>query len=144
MTVKDTVKFCPQCASAHVDFSLLAAGQALCHGCNWKGSVDDLMTVPIQHDFTMGKESIIREMMGDIRKFLSAELGLPWLKFLFKWGFLEGDLERLGETLDRKRFARYLAAIGRATLMAVIEERAKQSREAAQKVVDDGTGRTTN
>jgi hypothetical protein len=141
---QDTVKFCPQCASANVDFSSLAGGQARCHGCNWMGPVDDLMSVPIQHDFALGKESIIQEMMTDVRKFLSAELGLPWLKFLLKWGFVEGDLERLGETLDRKKFARYLAAIGRATLVAVIDERAKQSREAAQKVTSDGAGRTTN
>lgn len=141
---QDTVKFCPQCASAHVDFSSLAGGQARCHGCGWEGPVDTLLAVPIQHDFMMGKESILREMMGDVRKFLSAELGLPWLKFLIKWGFLEGDIEHLGETLDRKKFARYLAAIGRATLMAVIEERAKQSREAAQKVMNDGTGRPSN
>lgn len=135
--MQDSVRFCPQCASANVDFSALVGGQACCHGCNWKGPVDELLLIPIQHDFSLGKESIISEMMNDIRKFLSAELGLPWLKFLLKWGFLEGDVERLGATLDRKKYARYLAAIGHAVLTAVITERAKQSREATQK---EGSG----
>lgn len=130
--MQDSVRFCPQCGSASVDFSTLVGGQATCAGCRWKGATDDLLVVPIQHDFALGKESIISDMMSDIRKFLAGELGLPWLKFLLKWGFLEGDINNLPKTLDRKKFARYLATIGHAVLLAVIAERARQSREAAQ------------
>lgn len=124
---QDSVRFCPQCGSASVDFSALAAGSAHCRGCNWKGSNDDLLLVPIQHDFTFGSASIITEMMNDVRRLLSGELGVPYLRFLMKWGFIEGDPEHLAANLDRKKFARYMAAIGHAVLSAVIAERMKQS-----------------
>lgn len=135
--MQDSVRFCPQCGSANVDFSTLVGGSSSCKGCSWKGSADDLLVVPIQHDFVLGKESIITDMMNDIRKFLSGDLGLPYLKFLLKWGFLEGDIENLAKTLDRKKFARYLATIGHAVLTAVIAERARLAREAAQKAGAD-------
>lgn len=84
------------------------------------------MVVPIQHDFQFGKDSIVSEMMNDVRQLLSGQLGMPYLKFLLKWGFLQGDLTDLHGTLDRKKFARYLARIGHSILVAVIEERSKQ------------------
>ena len=130
---QDTVRFCPQCGSASVDFSALANGAARCLGCNWSGVNEDLLLVPIQHDFSFGSASIITEMMNDVRRLLSGELGLPYLKFLIKWGFVEADINNLGNTLDRKIFARYLSAIGHAVLNAVIAERMKLSSEKSQK-----------
>ncbi len=127
----DTVKFCPQCGSASVDYSELAGGSADCRGCLWKGNADELLVVPIQHDFAMGKESIIAEMMQNVRGMLSGELGLPWLRFLLKWGFVAGDINDPANTVDRKQFSRYLAAIGRGCVAAVLEERERQ--ECAQR-----------
>lgn len=130
---QDTVRFCPQCGSASVDFSALAAGSAHCRGCNWKGNNDDLLMVPIQHDFAFGSASIITEMMGEVRRLLSGELGLPYLKFLLKWGFVDGEASNIAGTIDRKQFARYLAVIGQSILTAVITERMRQSTEKLRK-----------
>ncbi len=126
--MQDSVKFCPQCGSASVDFSALAGGGAACKGCGWNGLVEDLLTVPIQHDF-VGKEDIIRSMVNDVRTFLSGELGLPWLKFLLKWGFIVADTKNIAGTVDRKKFARYLAVIGQTVVTALIAERARQESE---------------
>jgi hypothetical protein len=68
--------------------------------------------------------------MGELRKLLSGELGLPYLKFLVRWGFVKADMGDIAGTLDRKIFSRYMAAIARAVLTAIIEERARA--EAAQ------------
>lgn len=121
---KSDVKFCPQCGSAAVDYSPLAGGAATCRGCLWKGTNTDLLVVPIQHEF-LADEHIVNGMMSDLRKLLAGELGLPYLKFLLKWGFLEGDIARAKDTIDRKKFSRYIAAIAQAILLAVIETRAK-------------------
>lgn len=133
---QDTVRFCPQCGSAGVDFSALANGAAHCRGCGWKGTNEDLLLVPIQHDFAFGSASIITEMMNDARQLLAGELGLPYLKFLLKWGFIEGGANNLAATLDRKMFARYLSAIGHAVLNAVLAERMKQSDAKSRKDKD--------
>lgn len=125
--MKDSVKFCPTCGSAHVEFSSLVGGQGSCKGCGWRGHADELLTVPIEHDFA-GKEDMLVSMMNDIRKFLSGELGTPWLRFLLKWGFLEADVNNILATLDRKKFARYLAVIGQSVVAALIAERARQSQ----------------
>lgn len=129
---QDSVKFCPQCGSASVNFSALAGGTADCTGCNWHGTNEDLLVVPVKHDF-VGKESILIDMMNDLRKFMSGELGLPWLKFLLRWGFIQGDINDLLGTVDRKSFARYMAAIARGVLTAVFEERSHQSAAQGQK-----------
>lgn len=137
---KDTVKFCPTCASSYLQFSELVGGDAGCLGCGWRGKTEELLLVPIQHDFAFGKESIISEMMLDVRRMLSGELGLPYLKFLMKWGFLEGDVNNLSKTLDRKKFAKYLSVIGHAVLSAMILERMKQGEGKAlqNKETSDG------
>lgn len=133
----DSIKFCPTCASSSLRFSELVGGDADCLACGWVGKTTDLLLVPIQHDFAFGKESIIAEMMNGLRQILAGELGLPYLKFLLKWGFLEGDLKDPAHTIDRKKFARYMAAIGHAILTAVIAERAKQSELKARKGKED-------
>ncbi len=132
MTTEDSVRFCPQCGSASVDFSTLVVGGlsgAHCNGCRWEGSAEELLLVPIQHEFQFGKESIVAEMMNDVRQLLSGSLGVPYLKFLLKWGFVKGEVTDIGGTVDRKQFARYLARIGHAVLMAVIDERTKQEKK---------------
>lgn len=126
---QDSVKFCPQCGSASVEFSSLAMGQGSCKGCGWQGLADDLLTVPIQHDF-VGREDVLVAMVNDVRTFLSGELGLPWLKFLLKWGFISGDLNNAAATIDRKKFARYLAIIGQSAVTALIAQRVRDSHQA--------------
>lgn len=129
--MKDSVRFCPQCGSASVDFSALVNGQAYCRGCNWRGLADELLLVPIQHEFA-NKEDMVVSMVNDVRSFLAGELGLPWLRFLLKWGFITADPNNIAGTLDRKKFARYLAVIGQSVVTSLIAERTRQSEATAK------------
>jgi hypothetical protein len=65
--------------------------------------------------------------MNDLRVMLSGELGVPYLKFLVKWGFVKST----NGVADRVAFTRYLVAIAKALLVAVFEERKRLSVEAA-------------
>lgn len=121
---EDGVRFCPQCSSPSVDYSVLAGGDAVCRACDWKGTSDALLIVPLKHDFVNGEEVLVR-MMGDLRGLLAGEAGVPYLKFLLKWGFVEADQHNIAGTLDRKMFSRYLAVIGQAIMTALLNERTK-------------------
>lgn len=128
-----SVRFCPQCGSAGVDFSDLVNGAAHCRGCAWDGSREDLLTVPTVAD---ADQQLIVRLMGELRKLLSGELGFPYLKFLVKWGFIKADQQDIANTLDRKAFARYLAAIARAILTAIIEERSRAEAASSAKAME--------
>jgi hypothetical protein len=124
---------CPECASAAVDASPLASGEARCRGCGFFGRREELFTIPIAEG-PFGSEGALTAMLSDLRRIFS-EGGTPYLRFLLKWGFIEADANRLLETLDRRAFSRYLAAIARGVLVAIVEERNRietgRDREAA-------------
>lgn len=128
-----SVKLCPQCGSPAVDYSTLAHGAANCRGCRWKGKVEDLLAIPGSAE--VNDQATIVGMLNDVRSVLSGELGLPYLKFLMKWGFITGDPKNPVATVDRKAFARYMAAIGRALVTAMIEERSRAEVERIAKKV---------
>ena len=126
---------CPQCGSPGVDYSGLAGGAADCRGCRWKGQVEDLLAVPGSAE--VDDEGQLLNLVNDMRRLLSGELGLPYLKFLLKWGFLAGDMADVLGTVDRKAFARYMAAISKGILVSLLEERsraeaARSARKAGQ------------
>ncbi len=114
-----SIKICPQCGSSAVDFSSLHGGDASCRGCAWKGTSTDLFEVPVPQDGVVWAHTVFNE----VRNLFSGELGIPYLKFLLRWGFIEGDPAKIAGTVDRKVFARYLAAIGRAVFVALLETR---------------------
>jgi hypothetical protein len=127
------IKLCPQCGSPGVNYSVLDGGAADCRGCRWRGNTTELLNLPGSAE--VNDEGVLFRMLNDVRGLLSGELGLPYLRFLMKWGFLEGDANNPARTVDRKQFARYIAAIGRAVLIAAIEERSRmEAARAAQKV----------
>jgi hypothetical protein len=127
------IRMCPQCGSPGVDYSTLANGAAQCKGCRWQGKVEDLLVVPGSAE--VNDQTSLTNMLNDVRKLLSGELGLPYLRFLTKWGFLQGDVANAVNTIDRKAFARYLAAIAGAIMAAVIMERARaEAARIAKKV----------
>lgn len=126
-----SLKCCPQCGSAGVDFSELAGGTATCRGCRWVGVVDDLLAVSFEHDF-ITDEAMFLNLLNAMRRLVSGQLGLPYLDFLIKWGFLKADPARIKETVDRKKFARYIAAIARGVLTSILQERAKIEAEVAR------------
>lgn len=124
---------CPQCGSPGVDYSTLANGAAQCKGCRWQGKVEELLAVPGSAE--VNDQATLTSMMNDLRKALSGELALPYLRFLTKWGFLAGDMNNPVNTIDRKAFARYLAAIGYAVITAMIQERSRaEAARVAKKV----------
>lgn len=114
------VYFCPQCGSAAVDYSALVGGDATCRGCKWSGPATDLLGVPMRADVS---EEQLAVFMNDLRQLLAGPNGVVYLSFLLKWGFLKGDVNRLRETVDRKQFARYIAAIARGIAVALFDER---------------------
>lgn len=124
MSDQVTVKFCPQCGSARVDFSELVGSEASCKGCGWKGSNEALLVVRGAAAALQGDKTA--EFVNDLRQMLSGELGVVMLRFLLKWGFLKADTNNLAQTLDRKEFARYLMRICKAVADALIEERIEQ------------------
>lgn len=125
---QDSVKLCPQCGSASVEFSALVGGRADCKGCRWHGNSEELLVVPIQHEF-VNKEEILVTILNEARQLLAGEFGLAWLKFLIKWGFVQADPTNVAGTVDRKKFSRYMAAIGTTIISALITERARQVQE---------------
>lgn len=127
------LKLCPQCGSPGVDYSTLANGAAQCKGCRWQGKVEELLALPGSDE--VNTEASLTGMLNDVRKLLSGELGLPYLRFLTKWGFLQGSAANAAATIDRKAFARYLAAIARAIMSAVIMERARAEADRVAKKV---------
>lgn len=122
-----TIKVCPQCGSPGVDYSSLAGGEASCRGCRWHGPAAELPAIPGSAE--VNDEATLTSMLNDMRKLLSGELGLPYLRFLMKWGFLSGDINNPAGTIDRKAFARYLSIIGRAIMTAMLEERSRAEAE---------------
>lgn len=120
------MRFCPQCGSASVEFSPLAGGAASCRACKWQGVLEDLLGVPVP---TGDSAQLVGRLFQDLRTLLSGELGVPYLKFLLRWGFLAADLENLTGTLDRKKYARYIMAIAKAIFLAIIEVRQELERE---------------
>lgn len=114
---------CPRCGSASVDFGHMSGSEAQCRGCQWRGSREDLLLLPVNHEF-ISDESMALTMVNDMRQLLSGELGLPYLKFLIKWGFVKSDVLDPGNTVDRKQFAAYLAAITAGVLTSILKRRA--------------------
>lgn len=129
--MKGAVGICPKCASASVDYGELVGSVAHCRACKWTGAREDLVIIPFNHDF-ISDESIAHALIGDLKQLLSGTLGLPYLRFLLKWGFLEGSSSRAVDTVDRVKFTRYLMAIARGVLVAILEERARNDAEKAK------------
>jgi hypothetical protein len=90
----------------------------------------ELVVMPFAHDL-MADDSMALAMVNDLRQLLAGTLGLPYLKFLMKWGFLQGDVQNIAATLDRKKFARYIVAISTGIMTSVLAERAKQDASSA-------------
>ena len=119
----DYAYFCGRCGSPSLDISELV-GTAKCNACDWAGSTGDLAAMPIEHEFG-SSEKVIQALMGDMRVLLAKHLASPLLHFLMKWGFLGNK----NTANMRHEVGRYLAAMSRAMLTAVIEERQKMEKE---------------
>lgn len=118
--MEQALRCCPQCGSQAVDFGRLAGSPCSCAACKWNGGEQELLTVPLGE---FDSEQQVLALLGDLRTLISKELGLPLLRFLIKWGFIQAEHNNIAGTLDRRAFSRYLAAIAQGIIKSVLETR---------------------
>jgi hypothetical protein len=117
--------FCPDCSSAGVT-TVDVAGTASCNGCDWTGRIEQLAVVPVPKGQS---DTFTLQLVNDLRKLLAKDMGLEFLKFFGRWGFLKFDPNNVAGTINRKQFSRYLAAVARGIATSLFEERAKIEQE---------------
>lgn len=125
----DVIRLCPTCGGASVDFSALVGGQATCRSCAWGGSAEELLLVPIQHLYGT-REGAGFALVNEYRR-LYNDRGFVQsvVSFLTKWGFVSATRDGDKINVNRTHALRYLSAIARAGLVAIVEEREKIERE---------------
>lgn len=130
----DGLRLCLVCGSPAVDFSELTGGEAKCRGCGWVGKKEDLALIPTTH--TNYSEEQLLSLVSEMRALISTDMGVPLLKFLIRWGFLSADLDNLANTVDRKLFSRYLAAIAKNILVTMLSQREALEKERVKTLMD--------
>jgi hypothetical protein len=70
---------------------------------------------------------LLTSLVGDLRIILARDVGAVLVKFLVKWGFMSEDRQVMA-----KQAGRYIAAIARGIITAVLEERDKMEVERAR------------
>lgn len=118
--------FCPECASPSLSFSELVGGDASCRVCNWKGLRTDLLEKPFQQDVG-NPEQLVASFERDLRVHLAKDIGIALAKLLDRWGFLYGDADN-----QKVLLGRYLRRMARATVLAILEERALIEKESGR------------
>lgn len=119
--------FCPECGSPSIsNASVLTGSTATCRACNWAGPTENLAAIPISHGYG-NTADLLTSMVGDLRSVLAKDAGVVFAKFLNRWGFI--SIEGPAKELAGKRMGRYLAAIARAIVVSIIEERDKMEVE---------------
>lgn len=137
----DVIRLCPTCGASSVDFSALVGGAARCRACSWAGSAEDLLLVPIQHMYGT-REGAGFALVNEYRRlFNNQEFVQSLLSFLTKWGFISATRDGAKININRAQALRYMAAIARAGLIAVVEEREKIEKE--EKAVHAGDATQT-
>lgn len=121
------VYFCPECGSASLEKSELVGGMAECKACSWTGTTDQLLASPVPEGYEE-QHQLFMDMLRDLRRLL-AHNAKDYGALLVKWGFADLQTGKKGYSLNPKQFARYMSAIGRAMLTALIEEHQKMEAE---------------
>ena len=124
------VELCPACGSTDVETTTkgiltgeVDTNRAKCGACSWEGIVGDLLTQKFSHE--MGSdEQILKAMATDLRNILAEDFSMSFGRFLMKWGFIS-------EGVTPQVLSRYVVAIARATLEAIVIERRKIEQEKA-------------
>jgi len=125
----DFVRLCPVCGASSVDFSALAGGAATCRACKWSGAASELLHVPVEHMYGT-QEGTGFALNNDYRAlYKNQEFVKSCVGFLVKWGFLPAVREENRVSFDSKKALRYLSAMARSGLVAIVEEREKIEKE---------------
>lgn len=120
--------FCPACGGANVDASALSGGSAKCNVCTWTGTVEELPTFIFQHDLGGTPEEVFRTFFLDVRKLLGSHFATQIGHMLIKWGFLDAPTPQNQQRVV-KTLGRYVAAITKAAVVAIVEERKAMEKE---------------
>lgn len=128
--VREILCLCPSCGSAlvEIDQSNLLVGEpptCRCKSCSFVGSQDQFVGVDFHHEFKGGREEMTAVLMEDIKIILAKTFSVSFGSFLLKWGFVQ-------HPINAKQLGRYVAAVAKATLTAVIQEREAIAREEEQ------------
>lgn len=124
-----STKFCPKCSSPLVSFSVLdgpgtGTSAASCGACSWKGALNELLSVPFQHDFT-SDEAMLHQLKVELRNTIAKGAGTDLAKMLMRWGFVS-----LGAPEVMKvRLSRLLEAVATGALRELLLEREKIEKE---------------
>lgn len=124
--ITDKVYICPDCGSPAVTASGLAGGSGECRRCSWKGSIEELLVVPIEH--TLGSADEMKHAFhAELRTIFAKEFGIRVIRFLGRWGFV-GPLPPIGTRPERMRpytqlVGRYIDAAARGAANAILETR---------------------
>ena len=125
--MSETVLYiCPQCGSTAITSKtsmLVGTGQTdtfTCGTCKWKGLREQVVAVPFSHDWNTD-EGLLQSLVSDLRTRLAQNIGKEFLRYLLRWGFMT--------TADPQILGRYLSAIARAVITAIVEERLAMEKE---------------
>lgn len=124
--ISDKIYVCPDCGSPAVTASALAGGAGECRRCPWKGQVEDLLVVPIEH--TLGSPDELKSTFHREMKTLFAKtFGIRLLQFLVRWGFVGAPPPLSSPPARMKPYTqlvgRYVEAAARGAANAILETR---------------------
>jgi len=120
MSTSEKAYFCPSCGGANINVSVLAGGPAFCLSCKWEGTKDELAIHVFQHDLG---DDVLRIFASEFKQLMGKHLATPLAKLLHKWGFFPGREPTPAE------LTRYLVAVGRASINAILEVRKELEKE---------------
>lgn len=117
--VEAEARFCPDCGSPSVDYSVLESGTASCRPCGWVGRRQELLVAPYQHDFG-SDDGVVQAFLLEFRNTLARTAAVDLARMFLKWGLLpQGDAEK-----QKKGLSRLLAAMARGAVQELLRERA--------------------
>lgn len=115
MSVEQT-KFCPKCGSPRVDEATLIGSSSKCRNCGWTGSAGELASYQFKTSLLDGVDVVTR-FSSEVRDAVAKDFSLPIGKVLVKWGFLPPT------NINAMVWGRYMNAIARAAVTAIVETR---------------------
>jgi len=125
----DVVQVCPQCMGTKVETTTLGTimqtqgpdmrNDASCLDCGWAGKVGEMASIPFTNPFGNATNTV-EEFGRDVLMTVVKECAEQYGRTLIRWGFMDG------KKIDKQQFSRYLAAIAKASALAIIATRSKE------------------
>lgn len=122
MNMQAQVYFCPRCGSTSLELPAFPGGNVDCKACDWQGVSRDLLTTSFTHEHGTDTE-LIKRFMGELRVTLARDSSKGIGLILHKWGFIDTMRTGGGEIINPDSLSRYMTAISKATLEAILTVR---------------------